>query len=185
MKKIMAVIAFAVAALFMVGCAGTQTPQEKSVSALLKIQNIKKNYWNNSVAAGMGIGESVDEQTALEKADQNARVDLAKSMDSYIKAIVKNFKEEVGGEFAEHFESVSKNKVKVHLNGATMTDMEVETTEAGKYKIYGVVSTNIDVVNSYLKELTDAGKITAEAAEKIRAKAAKAYDEMEKDPDMQ
>ena len=183
MKKIMAAIAFATAALFMVGCA-SQTPQEKAINQLLKMQNLKKTYWNEGAAAGLGIGESVDEQTAMEKADQDARVDLAKSIDSYIKAMVKNFKEEVGDEFAEHFESTSKNKVKIHLSGATMNDMEVETTAEGKYRIYGVVSVKTDVVDSYLKELTDAGKITGEAADKIRARAAKAYDDMENDPDM-
>ena len=33
------------------------------------------------IPAGLGIGISKDEQIAMEKADQNARVDLAKEID--------------------------------------------------------------------------------------------------------
>ena len=99
MKKL---IVAALAAFLMIGC--SSTPQEKSASALVEMQMKKKAYLKDHVPAGMGIGVSTDEQIAMEKADQNARVDLAKEIDAQTKALIKNFKEDVNDQVAEHFQ---------------------------------------------------------------------------------
>jgi len=171
MKKLIA--CFALAALF-AGCSSNppQTPQEKQASLLIEMQMQKKSYLKQHIPAGIGIGESADEQ-----ADQNARVDLAKSIDSYTKALVKNFKEDVSDEIAEHFQSTSKTSVSQRLNGATLNDVKVETTPDGKFKIYGVMTLDSDLVSEYVKMLEQQEK--KEEAEKIRAAAEKAYAELD------
>ena len=94
MKKMLtALVAFAIVA-FLAGCAGT--PQEKAASVLVEMQMKKTNLIKKDhVPAGLGIGVSKDEQVAMEKADQNARVDLAREIDAQVKALTKNFKEEL------------------------------------------------------------------------------------------
>ena len=175
MKKI--IMAFAVTA-FLVGCAGT--PQEKSADILVEMQMKKVNLIKKEhIPAGLGIGISKDEQIAMEKADQNARVDLAKESDAQMKALTKNFKEEVGGDIVEHFQTASKTVVDTRMNGATLTDVKVETTEDGQFKIYGIMTLEVDLVSEYLKSLQDTDAANEEMKNKIRAAADKAYAELD------
>ena len=175
MKKLIACLALA--ALF-AGCSSNppQTPQEKSASLLVEMQMQKKSYLKQHIPAGIGIGESADQQIAYEKADQNARVDLAKSIDAQTKALIKNFKEDVSDEIAEHFQSTSKTAVDQRLNGATLNDVKVESVD-GKYKVYGVMTLDSDLVSEYIKMLEQQEK--KEEVEKIRAAAEKAYAELD------
>ena len=175
MKKLLSALAVAA---FLIGCAST--PQEKSANMLVKMQMKKMTLIKQDhIPAGLGIGVSKDEQIAMEKADQNARVDLAKEIDVQMKALTKNFKEEVGGDIAEHFQSASKTIVNTRLNGATLSDVEIETTEDGQFKIYGIMTLNVDLVSEYLKSLQDTDAAKEEMKNKIRAAANKAYAEID------
>ena len=176
MKKLFACLA--VAALF-VGCSSNPpppTPEAKASSLLVEMQMIKKSYTKQHIPAGFGIGESADQQIALEKADQNARVDLAKSIDAHTKALTKNFKEEVSDQIAEHFQSTSKTTVSQRLNGATLNDIKVENVD-GKFRVYGVMTLDADLVSEYIKMLEEQEK--KDEAEKVRAAAEKAYAELD------
>lgn len=174
MKKL---IVAALAAFLMIGC--SSTPQEKSASKLIEMQMLKKKYLKDHVPAGMGIGVSTDEQIAMEKADQNARVDLAKEIDAQTKALIKNFKEDVNDQVAEHFQSTSKTVVNTHMSGATLTDVQVETDENGHFKIYGIMTLDANLVEELIKSLQAAGSYDDAVATKIRAAATKAYAELD------
>lgn len=181
MKKLFA--AFAMAAL-LVGCGG-QTPQEKRASAMVEMQMLKTKYIKQEhKIAGLGKGVSSDEQVAYEKADQNARVDVAKALDAQVKSITKNFKEQVDVEgkeaLAEHFQTASKTVVDTHLNGATLTDVKIETTEDGKFAVYGVMVLDVNLVDELIKSMQSAQSALSDAqVEKVRAVAQKAYDEID------
>lgn len=178
MKKILTALAsIALVAGIFTGCAST--PQEKSASILVEMQLKKNNYIKDHVPAGLGIGVSKDEQIAMEKADQNARVDLAKEIDAQVKALTKNFKEDVGGDVSEHFQTASKTVVDTQLNGATLTDVKIETTEDGQFKIYGIMALNANLVEEYLKSLQDTDAANEALKNKIRAAADKAYAELD------
>ena len=174
MKKLVVAI---VAAFLMIGC--SSTPQEKSANKLIEMQMLKKKYLKDHVPAGMGIGVSTDEQIAMEKADQNARVDLAKEIDAQTKALIKNFKEDVNDQVAEHFQSTSKTVVNTHMSGATLTDVQVETDENGHFKIYGIMTLDANLVEELIKSLQAAGSYDDAVANKIRAAATKAYAELD------
>ena len=174
MKKL---IVAALAAFLMIGC--SSTPQEKSASKLVEMQMLKKKYLKDHVPAGMGIGVSTDEQLAMEKADQNARVDLAKEIDAQTKALIKNFKEDVNDQVVEHFQSTSKTVVNTHMSGATLTDVQVETTEDGHFKIYGIMTLDADLVAELIKSLQAAGQYDDAVANKIREAANQAYAELD------
>ena len=174
MKKL---IVAALAAFLMIGC--SSTPQEKYASKLIEMQMLKKKYLKDHVPAGMGIGVSTDEQIAMEKADQNARVDLAKEIDAQTKALIKNFKEDVNDQVAEHFQSTSKTVVNTHMSGATLTDVQVETDENGHFKIYGIMTLDANLVEELIKSLQAAGSYDDAVANKIRAAATKAYAELD------
>lgn len=174
MKKL---IVAALAAFLMIGC--SSTPQEKSASALIEMQMLKKKYLKDHVPAGMGIGVSTDEQIAYEKAGQNARVDLAQVLEARVKALIKNFKEDVNDQVAEHFQSTSKTVVDTRMSGATLTDAKVETDENGHFKVYGIMTLDADLVAELIKSLQAAGQYDDAVANKIREAANKAYAELD------
>jgi len=181
MKKLFAALA---AAALLIGCA-SQTPQQKSVNALMEMQNLKTKYVKQDhKIAGLGKGVSSDEQVAYEKADQNARVDVAKALDAQVKAITKNFKEQVdvdGKEaLAEHFQNTSKTKVDTHLNGATLTDVKVEVSEDGKYNVYGVMVLDVNLVDELIASMKSRNdKLDEATVQKVRALAEKSYAELD------
>jgi hypothetical protein len=174
MKKL---IVAALAAFLMIGC--SSTPQEKSAGKLVEMQMLKKKYLKDHVPAGMGIGVSTDQQIALDKADQNARVDLAREIDAQTKALIKNFKEDVNDQVAEHFQNTSKTVVNTHMSGATLTDVQVETDENGHFTVYGVMTLDANLVEELIKSLQAAGQYDDAVANKIRAAATKAYAELD------
>ncbi|MCQ2101983.1 MAG: LPP20 family lipoprotein [Fibrobacter sp.] len=184
MKKLLA--AFAMAAL-LIGCA-SETPKQHAASAFMEMQMLKTKYIKQEhKLAGLGKGVSSDEQVAYEKADQNARVDLAKALDAQVKSITKNFKEQIDIEgkeaLSEHFQTASKTKVDTHLNGATLTDVKVEVSEDGKFNVYGVMVLDVNLVNELIESLKSTQSGLSEAQiEKVREVANKAYSELDDAP---
>ncbi|MCF0225077.1 MAG: hypothetical protein HUK20_12480 [Fibrobacter sp.] len=180
MKKL--IIALASVAI-LAGCA--KTPQQKAASALVEVQAIKTNYIRNDhKVAGLGIGTSTDEQIAYNMADQAARVDVARAVDVQIKAINKQFAEQVDYEgkdaVMQHYQQASKSKIDLHLNGATMTDVKIETTDDGKFKVYGVVVLDVNLVDELIASMKATNEALSEAQiQKVRAVAEKAYKELD------
>ena len=80
-------------------------------------------------------------------------------------------------EIAEHFQSTSQTAVNQRLNGATLNDVKVETTADGKFKVYGVMTLDTDLVSEYVKMLEEQER--KDEAEKVRAAAEKAYAELD------
>jgi hypothetical protein len=65
------------------------------------------------------------------------------------------------------------------MNGATPTDVKIETTEDGQFKIYGIMTLGADLVSEYLKSLQDTDAANEAMKNKIRAAADKAYAEID------
>lgn len=177
MKKLMAALAMVA---MMVGCAST--PQEKAADALSELITTKNKLIRDGQLAGIGVGISSDETVAYDKADVNARADLAKLIDAEVQSFTKSFKEQItvdGMEsVAEHFQSTVKTTVDVQLNGATMTNVKVETVE-GKFKVYGIVTLNTTLIEEYIKSVEDTeNKLTEEQKQTVRELAVKAYSEL-------
>lgn len=181
MKKFF-VAALSVAAL-LIGC--SSTPQQKAANLMTEMQNLKTKYIRSEhKVAGLGKGVSADEQVAYEKADQNARVDLARAVDIQVKAITKNFKEQVDVEgkdaLVEHFQTTSKTKIDTHLNGATFTDVKVEVSEDGKYNVYGVMVLDVNLVDELIASMKErSDKLDEATVQKVRTLANKSYDEID------
>lgn len=170
MKKLFTI--FAIAALF-AGCAGT--PQEQAANKLQDMQEEKAELIDKGIVAGLGIGESQDEQVAYDKANLNASVDLSKALELKVQSLVRSYTEEVGEEFTQHFEEVKKNVISTTLRGATMYKTEVEAND-NKVKVYGIMTLNPKLVYEALE-----AELKAQQADVARFKASKAYAEANKE----
>lgn len=153
--------------LFIIGCAGT--PQEKAVNKTLKMQSKKTDIINKGIIAGFGIGESADEQMALDEADLNARADIARTVESKVGDLAKRYAEEVGTEFTEHMETVRKSVASTVIRGATMTELDMETVD-GRYKVYGVMTLDPKLFYQAME-----AELNAQQADVNRFRASKAY----------
>lgn len=164
MKQLISLFALV---LIFVGCAST--PQEKNVSKTLKMQNKKTEIINKGMIVGFGIGESADEQMALDEADLNARADIARTIEAKVGDLSKRYAEEVGGEFTEHMETVRKSVASTLVRGATMTEVDMETID-GRYKVYGVMTLDPKLFYQAME-----AELNAQKADVARFRASKAY----------
>ncbi len=170
MKKIIALLSFA---MFIIGCAGT--PQEQSANKMMKMQKEKQELLDNGVVAGIGIGESKSEQLAYDEADLNARTDVARSLESKVEAMIRNYQEEVGDELTQHKEAVKKNVISDMQNGVSVVKMDMEVTEEGKFKVYAIAAMNTEA----FKKAFEAA-LAAQKANVDRARAMKGYADLDK-----
>lgn len=105
-------------------------------------------------------------------------------MDIQVKAITKNFKEQVDVEgkeaLVEHFQTTSKTKIDTHLNGATFTDVKVEVSEDGKFNVYGVMVLDVNLVDELIASMKERNdKLDEATVQKVRALAEKSYAELD------
>lgn len=183
MKKLFAILFATALVLGFTGCA--QSPQQKNAGLMTEMQNLKTKYIKQDrKPAGFGLGVSADEQIAYELADQNARADLAKQIDAQTKNLVKSFKDQASAngkaDIMQHSQNTIITKVDVRLNGATLTDVKVEVSENGEYKVYGVMVLDMDLVDEFVNAVKENDKNLDEATEKqVRDLAEKAYAEVQ------
>ncbi len=172
--------ALAIAAL-LIGC--TNAPQEKA-DALADLISTKNYYIHQGKLAGIGIGTSSNEQVAYEKADQSARVDLAKLLDAQVQSITKIVQEQVNidgvMEVTEQFQNSTKSVVETRLSGANLSHVKVESTSDGKVKVYGVMLLETKVIDEYILSIENSElRISESQKDLIRELAKKVYDELE------
>jgi ribosomal protein S6 len=84
---------------------------------------------------GIATATSQDFQLAVDKAKQQARLDIAENLESRIMGLIKKFEEEVGGveegEYLQQFTQVSKNVVDQSLVGSRERDKTIKKEEKG------------------------------------------------------
>ena len=97
---------------------------------------------------------SKDLQLAINKAKQQARVDLAQQMETKIKAMTKQFTEEVGlgedAEFLSQTSVVSKSVTSKVLNGSRGRQVETIKEDGVIYRAYVLMELPIGPANSAL-----------------------------------
>lgn len=165
MKKLIAALA---TLALLVGCAST--PQQKNASMMQDLLNKKQSLINDGVVASIGIATSKDEQVAYDKADLNARTDIAKELETKVQSMAHSYDEEVGGQMTQHFEQVKKTIVSQTVRGATIIDTRVEVSETNEYKVYALMVMNPKLVREAFE-----AELQAQQADIARFKASKAY----------
>lgn len=130
MNKIL--LMFSVLTILIIGCASR---------GVTEIQGIKIPDWylnpsqDDNYILGKATATSRDLQLSIDKAKQQARLDIAENLESHIMGLIKKFEEEVGGaeegEYLEQFTQVSKNVVDQTLIGSRERKKEVKPEGEG------------------------------------------------------
>lgn len=135
---------------------------------------IKKRKLNEKgVVAEVAIAESRALQTAIDKAELEARAGISRSLESKTSSLQKRFQEETGREFSDHFSQTVKSVSDRMLRGASLTDTRFERDGEGNYRVYVLMVLDSDL---YLKSLS--GEMDADKAMRDRFRASRAYKEL-------
>jgi hypothetical protein len=128
---------------------------------------------------GVATATSRDLQTAIDKARQDGRVEIARQLDVRIGSLSKRFVEETGlnedAELLGTFTQVSKNVVSDSLSG-TRTAKQKLDREGGTYRAFVMVDMPIGEANARFLE-----KIRAQERLHTRLRATEAFEELDRE----
>jgi hypothetical protein len=175
-------VAFLIFAVI-VGCGGPKTTNLTPDPS----KEIKAPAWflstptDPSYLFAVATMTSRDMQVAIQKAETQARTNLAQQMESKVANLTKQFQEEVGAdedsELLQQFTSVTKIVTQQTLSGARSDEKEL-LSEKGIYRAYVLMSLPIGEANQQLME-----KIKANQALYTRFRATKGFEELNKEID--
>ena len=149
-KPIGFVLILVIFATFLIACGG-KAKLNNPISLPAWFQNPPEdpNYMFSTATM-----TSKDLQLAINKAKQQARVDLAQQMETKIKSMTKQFTEEVGlgedAEFLSQTSVVSKSVTSKVLNGSRARQVETIKEDGVIYRAYVLMELPIGPANSAL-----------------------------------
>ncbi|HLP12658.1 MAG TPA: hypothetical protein VK177_12050 [Flavobacteriales bacterium] len=164
-KKLVIAVGFVVS-VTLISCTGAknvvkdETLIETYCSGDEQLSN--KDYFRSN-----GIGESMDQMTARQKARSNAQNEMAKSIkstmkvvgDNYVNSTEVNNKEEV----TETFNEMTRTIVDQELNGAVKICEKFTKTKEGNYKCYLALELSAaNLLKKYNESLSSDDKIKAD-----------------------
>ena len=134
---------------------------------------------DNDRLIGVATATSRDLQTAVDKAKQDGRVEIARQLDVRVKGLSKRFVEETGlnqdAELLGMFTQVSKTVVSDSLNGTRQTKQQLNR-EGGTYRAYVEMEMPIGEANSRFLE-----KIRSHERLNTRVRASEAYEDLDRE----
>jgi hypothetical protein len=167
-------------ALLVAGCAGS-----KKMDSPKNVKPVKAPEWfmhppeDNNQLLGVATATSQDLQTAIDKAKQDGRVEIARQMDVRIAGLSKRFVEETGlnedAELLGMFTQVSKSVVSDSLTGSRVTKQQLGK-EGKIYRAYIMVEMPIGEANAKFVE-----KIRAQERLYTRFRASEAFEELDQE----
>jgi hypothetical protein len=165
-------------ALMVAGCAGS-----KKVDSPKNVKPVKAPEWfmhppeNDNQLLGVATATSQDLQTAIDKAKQDGRVEIARQMDVRMAGLAKRFVEETGldndAELLGMFTQVSKSVVSDSLAGSRVSRQQLGR-EGRIYRAYVLMEMPIGEANRKFVE-----KIRAQERLYTRFRASEAFEELD------
>ncbi len=173
MRKLKSIAAGLILPLALLNCSHKPKFQPAKDDLLGKMQDKKRKLNEKGILAEVALGESRNLQTAIDKAELEARAKLARSVESKTSSLQKKFEEEVGHEYSEHFSQAIKSVSDQILHGSTLVETPFEQDGEGNYRVYGLMILDSDL---YAKAL--AQELESEKATRDRWRASRAYKEL-------
>jgi hypothetical protein len=133
----------------------------------------------NDRLIGVATATSRDLQTAVDKAKQDGRVDIARQLDVRVAGLSKRFIEDTGldqdAELLGMFTQVSKTVVSDSLNGTRLTKQKLDR-EGGTYRAYVEMEMPIGEANARFME-----KIRSHERLHTRVRSSEAFEELDRE----
>jgi hypothetical protein len=139
------------AAAFVNSCGGKKTgPSETQVAAsggfetittpASELEELKRDLESKNVPCGIGIGESTDEMVARNVSTDEARTELAKSVDVHVQRLSESYAQNVGNEAKKIWEEAVRQITDQHVKGARVYKTLAQyNKENSHFKIYSLI----------------------------------------------
>jgi hypothetical protein len=177
-------IAFSMLVLTAMSCA-SHKHRQTAANAPKNVPKFDAPHWytdppkDNDRLFGVATATSRDLQTAIDKAKQDGRVEIARQLDLRVGGLSKRFVEETGlnedAELLGMFTQVSKTVVSDSLNGTRLTKQQLDR-EGGTYRAYVEMEMPIGEANARFLE-----KIRSQENLNTRMRASQAYEELDRE----
>jgi hypothetical protein len=177
-------IAFSMLLLAAMSCASHKHKQTAG-NAPKNVPKFDAPHWytdppkDNDHLFGVATATSRDLQTAIDKAKQDGRVEIARQLDLRVGGLSKRFVEETGlnedAELLGMFTQVSKTVVSDSLNGTRLTKQQLDR-EGGTYRAYVEMEMPIGDANARFLE-----RIRSHERLNTRVRASEAYEELDRE----
>ena len=128
---------------------------------------------------GAGVGESQGLQMATTRAQEAARVQISRAVESKVSGLFQQFQEQVGGiedgEFLQMATDVSKTVTSMVTTATSVVEQKVERVDGG-YRIYALMAMPIGDANAAI-----VNRIKAQQNLYTRFRTSQAFTELEAD----
>jgi len=120
-----------------------------------ELEEIKAKMEKNYVPCGIGIGESSDEQVARNISSDEARADLARSINTQVQRLSESYAQNVDGEAKKIWEEVVRQVTNEHVRGSTVFKSVVQyNSNVNRYKIYSLTILNPEIFKNAILDAT-------------------------------
>ncbi|MCL2688844.1 MAG: hypothetical protein FWE57_03215 [Chitinispirillia bacterium] len=121
-----------------------------------ELEDIKAKMEKNFIPAGIGIGESSDEQVARNIAADEARSDVARAINTQVQRLSESYAQNVDGEAKKIWEEVVRQVTNEHVRGSSVFKNVVQyNSQVNRYKVYALVILNPEVFKNAVLDATD------------------------------
>ena len=155
------------------GCSSSWKGSAGSDEPYGQFMKKKHKLSKKGILSAIGLAESQDLQTAIHKSELEARGELSRILESKNSSLQKSFRDEVGAEFSQHFQEVTKNVSSAFIAGSSIEEVRYKEDDDGRYKAFALIILDPE---EYAKTLE--AKMAAQKAMKTRFLASKAYKEL-------
>jgi len=161
-----------------IGCAGSKKMKAPEGGKMTVPEWYVSPPQSDNRLVGVASATSLDLQTAVDKAKQDGRAEIARQVDTRITGMSKRFIEETGlnddAELLGMFTQVSKSVVSDSLTGSRISKQEMKRYGDG-YRAYVMMEMPIGEANARFVE-----KIRAQERLYTRFRASEAFDELDR-----
>ena len=104
-----------------------------------ELEEIKRDMEKQLIPCGIGIGESNDEMVAMKVSGDEARTDMAKTLNTFVERLSEEYTQNVSNEAKKIWEEGVRQSTHQELNGATSYKSITQfNKENGHYKIFAL-----------------------------------------------
>jgi len=105
-----------------------------------ELEDIKRDLEAKTIPCGIGIGESTDESVARNMATDEARTEIAKSVETQVQRLSESYAQNVSGEAKKIWEEAVRQLTDQHVRGSNTYKSIVQfNRENSRYKVYSLV----------------------------------------------
>lgn len=176
--RLLRVMLTLVLALTIIDCAGTKKMKAPAGGKLTMPEWYVKPPTNDKYLFGVATATSLDLQTAVDKARQDGRVEIARQMDIRMAGMSKRFIEETGldddAELLGMFTQVSSTVVSDSLTGSRLAKQQMDR-DGGGFRAYVMMEMPIGEANARFME-----KIRSQQRLYTRFRASEAFEDLDR-----